>query len=82
MDVEQEKPGAGDPGIDALLESLGVEGADELLAQILNADDAPGTPVATSPKEIRQRVKELAARKPELIIKIINHWIKEDRGRR
>ena len=79
--MDGKQPEEGSPQLDSLLEALGAEGADSLLAEMLAAEGSPAEQVATKPGEIRSRVKEMAARNPELIIKIINHWINEDRRR-
>ena len=74
--------GPADPKMDALLEALGPEGADAMLAELLKGEDSPPEEVATKPREIRARLKEMAAKRPELIIKIINHWMTEERRRK
>ena len=80
--MEEEKKEAPDPKMDALLEALGPEGADAMLAELLKGEDSPPEEVATKPREIRARLKEMAAKRPELIIKIINHWMTEERRRK
>ena len=71
-----------DPQMDALLDALGTEGADQILAQLLGADSTPAGLVATKPGEIRARLKEMAGRNPELIVKIINYWLREERRKK
>ena len=68
--------------MDALLEALGAEGADAMLAELLKGEAGSTEEVATKPAEIRARLKELAGRRPELIVKIINHWLNEGRRKR
>ena len=80
--MEPEKKDMSDTQLDALLESLGTEGADQILAELLGGDSAPADQIATTPKEIRARLKELAGKRPELIAKIINYWMKEERRRK
>ena len=75
-------PSGADPQLDALLEALGAEGADAMLAELLAGDPAPADQIATKPREIRARLKEIAGKHPELIVKIINHWITEERRRK
>ena len=80
--MEPDKKDAPDPQLDALLESLGAGGADDILAELLKGESDPAAPIATKPGEIRARIKEIAGKRPELIIKIINHWLKEERRRK
>jgi flagellar biosynthesis/type III secretory pathway M-ring protein FliF/YscJ len=76
--VEPKKPPQmTDAQIDALLDAMGKDKAEGLLSEALKADAAVPYPQAASAKEIRARVKELAAKNPELIVRIINYWIKE-----
>ncbi len=80
--MDPKKPVVTDQQIDALLDALGTEGSDELLTRMLDADSAPVAPAVTSAKEIRARVKALAARDPQLIVRIITYWMNEDRRKR
>ena len=80
--MEPEKKDLSDPQLDAILDAMGAEGVDKILAEMLGADAAPADQIATKPREIRARIKELAGQHPELIIKIINYWITEDRRRK
>ncbi len=80
--METKKPGMTDAQIDALLDTMGTDKAEGLLSEVLKVDAAPPYPQAASAKEIRARVKELAKNNPELIVRIINYWIKEAREKR
>jgi len=71
-----------DAQVDALLKALGMDGADELLAEMLGDGTPDANQVARTPKEIRARVKELAGKNPEKIVKIITHWLNEERRRK
>ncbi len=79
--MDAEKPGMNEEQLDAILQAMGGESADSLLAELLGGTAEGAPSVATKPGEIRARVKEMAMKNPELIIKIINHWLKEDRMR-
>ena len=70
-----------DPQLDPLLDALGPEAEDKLLAELLGPDPAAVQPRATGPKEIRARLKTLAGQRPELIAKIIDYWMREERRR-
>ncbi len=76
------QPGPADPGLDAALDALTGEGAEALLAELLQGDAAPLDPHAASAKEIRARVKEVAAKNPALLAKIITYWMTEERRRK
>lgn len=80
--MDSKKPEMSEQQIDAILDVLGTEKAEGMLSEIMQAEAAPQDPTARSAKEIRARVKELAASRPELIVKIIEYWIKEDRRKR
>jgi len=80
--MESGKKDTPDPQLDALLDALGAEGADAMLAELLKGEVGSTEEVATKPAEIRARLKELAGRRPELIVKIINHWLNEGRRKR
>lgn len=67
--------------LDAVLDAMGPGEADAMLAALLG-DAAPGEPPATTPREIRARLKELAGRRPELIAKIITYWLNEERRKK
>ncbi len=71
------------PGLDSLLESIGHDEAATLLDLLGGGVDGPGVLSSAAPaaraKEIRERVKALAASRPELLARIISHWITEDR---
>lgn len=71
-----------DSQMDAMLDALGAEGADAMLAELLKGESDPADQIATKPREIRSRIKEMAAKHPEIIVKIINYWITEDRRRK
>jgi flagellar biosynthesis/type III secretory pathway M-ring protein FliF/YscJ len=80
--MEDEKKGEPGQEMDALLDALGADGADAMLAELLKGEPDAQPEVATKPREIRARLKEIAGKHPELIVKIINHWITEDRRRK
>ncbi len=67
---------AADPALDALLEALGDDGAEALLAEMTGA---PAGPEVLSPRDLKARVAGLAKARPELLAKIIQHWITEER---
>lgn len=69
-------PTAIDAQVDALLEALGPEAAGALLAEM---DSTHPEPAATSAKDIRARVKDVAKSRPEFIAKIITYWVNEER---
>lgn len=80
MGMAPPKPGMSDDQIDALMNALGDAGSEHLLDEMMKAES--GQPPATTSKEIRARMKEIAAKNPELIAKIISAWINEDRRKR
>ena len=49
-----------------------------LTIHVTCSDLTPFPPVATRPKEIRARLKALAAKRPDLIAKIITYWVQEE----
>ena len=71
------------PGLDGLLESIGHDEAAALLDLLGGGADGPGVLSSAAPaaraKEIRERVKALAAARPELLARIITSWMNEDR---
>jgi len=75
------EPPAG-PGLDALLDALPPDQADAMLAELLQGEPAPPDRYASKPAEIRACLKDLAARRPDLIAKIITHWLNEERRTR
>jgi len=80
--MDGEKKDQPEAQMDALLEALGADGADAMLAELLKGEPDAPQEVATKPREIRARLKEIAGKHPELIVKIINHWLTEDRRRK
>jgi len=71
-----------DASVDLLMALLGEEGA----AAMLGAPTDAGTPAPEmyaqmGKKEIRARVAKLAAERPEMLARIITHWIKEERSK-
>ena len=80
--MEPLKPGMTDTQIDALVETLSAEGGDKLLAEMLKEESPQPPSQATSPKEIRARMKEIASKTTQLIAKIIDSWMKEERRKR
>lgn len=80
--MESEKPEMTDAQIDAIVDAIGADGGDKLLADMLKEEsDQPAAP-ATSAKDIRIQMKAIAAKKPELVARIISHWITEERRKR
>ncbi len=71
------------PGLDGLLESIGHDEAATLLDLLGGGVDGPGTLSSAAPaaraREIRERVKALAASRPELLARIIASWMNEAR---
>lgn len=74
--MDDGKPDKPDPELDALLASLGGD-PEKMLAELMGGEAEPGDPVATKPREIRARLKEIASKNPQLVAKIIEYWIKE-----
>lgn len=74
---------AADPQIDALLEALGDDGAEALLAEMTGAMEGAERPQAEilSPQNLKAKMATLAKTRPELLAKIITHWITEERRR-
>ncbi|MEK7475489.1 MAG: hypothetical protein AAB152_07605 [Candidatus Coatesbacteria bacterium] len=66
-----------DMSADLLMALLGEDGAMAALAAEGPAD--PAAAFTAGKKEIRSRVKQLAAERPEFLAKIITHWLKEER---
>jgi hypothetical protein len=67
--------------VDALLDAIGPEEGDRMLAELLRAESPDGDRYAVAPQDIRARLKELAGRRPDLIARIIMRWLEDGKRR-
>ena len=73
-----------DETADLLMALLGEDRAAAALGLSADAESPgaaadPATAFTAGKKEIRSRVRKLAAERPEFLAKIITHWLKEER---
>jgi flagellar biosynthesis/type III secretory pathway M-ring protein FliF/YscJ len=81
MESKPASPGiSADEQADLLMALLGEDGAAAALGAAVGEGPAdPAMAFAAGKKEIRSRVRKLAAERPEFLAKIITHWLKEER---
>lgn len=66
---------------DLLMALLGDEGAAAALGVAADGIAGADAYAQLGKKEIRARVAKLAAERPEMLARIITHWIKEERNK-